>query len=401
MPTKSPKNKAPAVHCNFDKMVKIDALVENPRNPNTHNSKQVSLLAKIIGAQGWRNPIVVSKRSGFIVSGHGRLKAARELGLESVPVNEQPFKTEVDEWAHLVADNRIAELAEMDNLALKDLLSEMDTGEIDMDFTGYDHDALEDLMTQFYVGDENEEIPERSAELSKKWGSERGQVWQLGGHRVACGDAGSKEDMAALLNGQRVNMVFTDPPYGIGYNAKTRWPDGYGLPIKSKKNRGPVLKGDDKPFDPSIILETFPRVPEIFIWGFQNFAEKLRPGGIIVWNRKTASQGETAWLDFELCWSKKPRSKMAWITWGGFKHTEKGEERWHTTQKPVELVEWFFKRWGKRGNVVADIYLGSGTTLMACENTGRKCYGMEIDPGNVAVVLERWKSATGNEPQKL
>jgi len=393
--------KAPAVHCNYDKMAPVDSLVENPRNPNTHNPKQILLLSKIIGGQGWRNPIVVSKRSGFIVSGHGRLKAAKLLELQAVPVNVQPFKTEADEWAHLIADNRLAELADMDNSALKELLLELDTGEIDMDFTGYEQDALENLMTQFYDGEENEDIPERSSELSKRWSTERGQIWQLGEHRVMCGDAASKEDMAALLNGQRVNMVFTDPPYGIAYNTQTRWPDGYGLPIKSKKNRGPILEGDEKSFDPSCILKTFPRVQEIFIWGFQYYPDKLGPGGIIVWNRKMKEQEETPWLDFELCWSKKPRSQMAWVTWGGFKFREKGEERWHTTQKPVELVAWFFERWGKRGNVVADPFLGSGTTLMACENFGRKCYGMEIDPGNAAVILERWSHATGNEPQKL
>lgn len=134
----------------------VSALVPHPRNPNTHSTAQIELLAKIIAGQGWRAPIVVSKDSGFVVSGHARLKAAERLGLDSVPVNLQPFKTQADEWAHLVADNRIAELAEMDNKLLKDLLSDMDTGAVDMDLTGYDNAALEDLMTQCHVEDNPE-----------------------------------------------------------------------------------------------------------------------------------------------------------------------------------------------------------------------------------------------------
>ena len=126
-------------------------LIPNPRNPNQHSSEQIAALAKIIEAQGWRAPIVVSNLSGFVVAGHGRLEAAKVLGLTEVPVDRQDFKDEAHEWAQMVADNRIAELAEIDNGVLKDLLTDMDTGALDMDLTGYDNDALENLMTQFHV----------------------------------------------------------------------------------------------------------------------------------------------------------------------------------------------------------------------------------------------------------
>lgn len=134
------------VHCAHDELWDIGRLVPNPRNPNQHPSAQIEILAKIIRAQGWRAPITVSGRSGFIVRGHGRLQAAYALGLEQVPVDLQQYATEADEWADLVADNRIAELAEMDNLKLRDLLSELDTGAIDMDLTGFDQGALERMM---------------------------------------------------------------------------------------------------------------------------------------------------------------------------------------------------------------------------------------------------------------
>ena len=135
------------VFCAYDKLVPIDRVIGNPRNPNTHPKVQVDMLAKIIKAQGWRAPITISTRSGFIVRGHGRLAAAQQLGVASVPVDYQDYESEAAEWADLVADNRIAELAKMDMPVLLDLLGELDTGDFDMDLTGFDTDNLERLMT--------------------------------------------------------------------------------------------------------------------------------------------------------------------------------------------------------------------------------------------------------------
>src|SRR5690606_610560 len=135
------------VYCAYDEMVDIDKLVPNPRNPNKHPQKQIDLLAKIIKYQGWRVPITVSKRSGFVVRGHGRLMAAQKLGLEKVPVDFQDYANEAEEWADLIADNRIAELSEMDDTMLKDLLQEVDTGAIDMELTGFTAEELEQMMT--------------------------------------------------------------------------------------------------------------------------------------------------------------------------------------------------------------------------------------------------------------
>ena len=137
----------PETHCAHSKMVATGRLIPNPRNPNTHPAEQIALLARMIEAQGWRAPITVSNRSGFIVRGHGRLEAAQKLGLGVVPVDYQDYESEAAEWADLVADNRIAELAKMDMPVLLDLLGELDTGDLDMDLTGFDTDNLERLMT--------------------------------------------------------------------------------------------------------------------------------------------------------------------------------------------------------------------------------------------------------------
>jgi len=139
--------KEPEINCSYDELRDVVNMTAHPRNPNTHNEGQIGLLSKIIKHQGWRNPIVVSKRSGFIVAGHGRLMAAEKLGLEKVPVDLQDFKTEADELAHLVADNRIAELAEIDRSSLADIIAELDTGDLDLELTGFEVQDLEELMT--------------------------------------------------------------------------------------------------------------------------------------------------------------------------------------------------------------------------------------------------------------
>lgn len=149
-----------AIHCAFKKMVATADLKPNPRNPNTHPDDQIKLLANIIAKTGWRAPVVVSNLSGFVTKGHGRLSAAKLLGLKSVPVDVQDYLDEAAELADMVADNRIAELADFDRAALKDILADLDTGAFDMLTTGFDQKAIEELMTQFHVPDENKPIDE-------------------------------------------------------------------------------------------------------------------------------------------------------------------------------------------------------------------------------------------------
>ena len=149
-----------AVNCAYVRMERTDSLKPNPRNPNTHPEEQIKLLANIIAKTGWRSPIVVSKRSGFVVKGHGRLMAAQLLGLKSVPVDFQDYDSDEAELADMVADNRIAELAEFDRAILKDILADLDNGANDMLMTGFDIAAIESLMTEFHVPEENTPIDE-------------------------------------------------------------------------------------------------------------------------------------------------------------------------------------------------------------------------------------------------
>lgn len=146
-PSRLPRADGIPVFCSHTTIVDIESVVANPRNPNHHPGPQVDLLSKIIAGQGWRNPIVVSARSGFVVKGHCRLLAAKHLKKKKVPVDVQNYTSEASEHADLIADNRVAELAEMDRGELKDLIETIDTGEVDLDFTGYIEDEIEALMT--------------------------------------------------------------------------------------------------------------------------------------------------------------------------------------------------------------------------------------------------------------
>ncbi len=173
------------VYCAHSRMVDIEAMVENPRNPNKHSDKQISLLAKIIKSQGWRNPIVVSNRSGFIVKGHCRLAAARMLGVDKVPVDYQDYDNEAAEWADMIADNRIAELAVADDKELRALLSELE-GQIDLELTGFSGVSLEDLLSEPEVIDEEaeaEKVKMQKLELSERMDKAKYVFWAFSGGR--------------------------------------------------------------------------------------------------------------------------------------------------------------------------------------------------------------------------
>ena len=209
-------------HCAFDKEVDVVDLIPHPRNPNKHDDRQIGLLAKIIRNQGWRNPIVVSERSGFIVPGHGRLEAAKVLNVEQVPVDSQAFTNEAEEYAHLIADNRIAELAEASRDELAELIRELE-GKIDLDLTGFDAPSLAELLGEAEGSDVDAEPQnDKADELKAKWKTQTGQLWELGEHRLLCGDSTEAKDVERVLDGAKPEIMVTDPPYGVNYDPTWR-----------------------------------------------------------------------------------------------------------------------------------------------------------------------------------
>mgnify|MGYP006436423453 CR=1 FL=1 len=200
------------VNCTYDELVQPHKLVANPKNPNTHSKEQIERLTKIIDFQGQRSPIIVSNQSGFIVVGHGRLEAMKQLEAESVAVNYQDFENEAQEYAHMTADNAIAEWAELN---IEEINSEIEN------FDGLDYDMLGlkdfevDVDDKPEPGCDEDEVPEVEHPITRK-----GDIWLLGDHRVMCGDSTLIGDVEKLMNGNKADMIFTDPPYNTGMKSK-------------------------------------------------------------------------------------------------------------------------------------------------------------------------------------
>lgn len=204
------------VFCAHDEIVDIAKLVPNPKNPNKHPDSQIQLLGRIIRQTGWRQPITVSKRSGFIVKGHGRLAAATLEGVKAVPVDFQNYANEAEEYADLVADNRIAELAEMDNKLLADIFADVDTGEIPMELTGYTEDEVETLVTALSEAlheDKDNVDSDAETQETQETVTQKGDLWILEQYRIVCGDATNEKNRELLFDKQRPDIVFNDTPY--------------------------------------------------------------------------------------------------------------------------------------------------------------------------------------------
>nr|DAI46506.1 MAG TPA: ParB protein [Caudoviricetes sp.] len=240
------------VFCGHDEILKIKDLKPNPKNPNQHNAKQIGLLATIIKSNGWRAPITVSKRSGYIVKGHGRRQAAISAGLKEVPVEYQDYATAAEENADLLADNRIAELSDIDNDKLMDMIKDTDFGEMPVELTGFTTEDLADILNE--IENSDDEVEDDGADSESDTDEEippftkPNDLWHLGDHRLLCGSATSTEDIDRLMNGDMAQLVHTDPPYGVSFVGSGRGENKFGM-----------IKNDDKTDDALIKWEPHTR----------------------------------------------------------------------------------------------------------------------------------------------
>jgi len=466
----------PALHCLHDAVLPLSELKEHPRNPNRHTQKQSDLLAKIIAATGWRNCIIVSRRSGYIVAGHGRLYAARTLKLDSAPVQYQDFEDEEEELRHLLADNRLAEFSHRDDAALASILSELkeDGG---LQLTGYDDSHMEKLLKKLSSDTKSdadaEAVVDPNELLARKWGTATGQVWNLGNHRLAIADATDPATWEALMPGEQGNLVFTDPPYGVDYE------DSKGRSID-----GDDLKRDDLAGFLTRVLAlackaTIPEAP-FYIWHASStrddFTYAIKSVGLVerqylTWVKEGFVLGheDFHWQTEHAFYLSKQGTKPRWfgdrsqstcwriagqaasagvhagkegvlITDGNGRHLlvketappkssskvrhfrvpagetitllpQDGSTAWrvsrdpvtdyvHPNQKPAALAGMALKNSSQPGDVVIDMFGGSGSTLLACEQLGRKARTIEIHPHYAAAIIERWHLATKKLPQK-
>ncbi len=388
----------PEIHCAHDSEVALADLKPHPKNPNTHPESQIELLAKIIKEQGWRNPIVVSRRSGFITKGHGRLAAAKLAGLEVAPVDYQDYASEKEELADMIADNRIAELAEADRSMLRELAEQLDDGAFDMDLTGFDHDALEELMTAAPPESDIDAEPQidKAEELRVKWGVERGQIWELGEHRIMCGDSTDATQVKQLMNGDTASLGLTDPPYNVGKNYGKNTDDSKSVEdyrrfirdwftnIQSISDRQIVTTGR-RPFDRGdwfgIPLKTSA------VWTKTNGITRGKVTRFACWEPI---------IFFGEKWKRERANDVFDFPIGNQKDTAN-----HPCPKPLKFWCELMSCGSSSGETIVDFFLGAGASLMASENNQRKCRAMEIDPGYVAVSIQRWADATGKTPKLL
>ena len=403
------------VFCAHDAIVDVAKLVPNPKNPNQHPDNQIQLLGRIIRQAGWRQPITVSKRSGFIVKGHGRLAAALLEGMKEAPVDYQNYTTEAEEYADLVADNRIAELAETDNKLLADIFAEIDTGEIPMELTGYTEDEVEGLVTALSEAlhndlNEPDEIPETPE--PEETVTQKGDLWILGRHRVVCGDATSERDRELLLDGAHPEILLTDPPYCSGGFQESGKVTGS---IGSKQSDGkggyttPTISSDNlstrgyQVLMKAVLGAADVKVAYLFTdWRMWVYLFDLVEGSglgvrnMIVWNKKSPGMGNGWRAQHELVMFAH-RTKPKWDNHKGYGNvleaTRSGNEL-HPTQKPVEILEKLLDNtdWAEG---VLDPFGGSGTTLIAAESAGQPAYLMEMEPRFVDVIVRRYIKSTG------
>jgi len=378
----------------------ISRLIPSPRNARTHSEAQVAEIAGSIRAFGFTNPILVGE-DGDVVAGHGRLAAARQLGLTEVPVIPLRGLTELQRRQLVLADNRIALNAgwdlEMLNLELRDL-SGLGADLSKLGFTAPELAAALSAGGSTGLTDEDD-VPEIAAVAVSKLGD----VWCLDGHRLACGDCTDSDAIAGLLAGQKPLLMVTDPPYGVEYDPAWRQERGLGRSARRSKVR------NDERADWAEAWALFPG-NIAYVWHAalraSTVAQSLAEQGFniraqIIWakERLVIGRGDYQW-QHEPCWYAV-RSKGNWT--GDRKQTtlwnvssrDQDADTTHSTQKPVECMRRPLLNNSSPGQAVYDPFLGSGTTLIAAETTGRICLAVELEPLYVDVAVRRWQAFTG------
>lgn len=389
-----------------------DRLVPYARNARTHSESQVAQIAASIAEFGFTNPILAGG-DGVIVAGHGRLAAARKLGIATVPVVVLDHLTPTQRRALVIADNRIAENAGWDEAMLQVELVALQDDDFDLTLTGFDADALADLLAGDETTSDGQTDDDAAPDVPETPVSRPGDVWSLGPHRVLCGDATNAECYSALLRDERAGMVFTDPPYNVNYanSAKDKL---------RGKNRAILNDNLGDGFYDFLLAALTPTLAHcrggIYVAMSSSELDTLQAafraaGGhwstFIIWAKNTFTLGRA---DYQRQYEP--------ILYGW---PEGGERHWcgdrdqgdvwqikkpakndlHPTMKPVELVERAIRNSSRPGDLVLDPFGGSGSTLVAAEKSRRQARLIELDPKYVDVIVRRWQDFSGGRATRL
>jgi len=381
----------------------VDDLKIDPANANTHPDKNMRAIRDSLHEFGQRQ-VIVARENGTVIAGNGRLEAAREMGWSHIAC-VQVDDDEITAMRYAIADNRSGELSEWDDEVLAqtlDAIREQD----DLQGTGFEDDDLDELLSGLGGDVDVSDVPDaqtdRADELLEKWGVERGQLWEAGGHRLLCGDALDDEIVDKLMDGEKAGLVFTDPPYGVSFQS--------GMANGGTSSRFDKIENDDE------ILHVAPVVERImdqdtaaFIWTSHQVYPEWRGQfdaiykSTIIWHKPGGGIGDLEGdyaTDFEMCLfcvNGRPtfNGKRGMAVWEVSK--DGVNDYLHPTQKPVELAARAIGDFWENGPVV-DLFAGSGSTFIASERSGARCFGGELDPKYCAVILERL-SDMGLDPE--
>jgi len=388
--------------------LKLDALIPYARNSRTHSDAQVAQIAASIKEFGFTNPVLIDE-TGSIIAGHGRVMAARKLAIADVPSIRLTHLTDAQKKAYIIADNKLALNAGWDDEMLAVELTDLKDMGFDLDLTGFSTDEIEALLAP--VGTEGLTDEDAVPDAPEAPVTVLGDVWLLGKHRVMCGDSTSIEQAEQLMAGTNADLVFTDPPYNVDYSGR------------GQNNLG-TIKNDNmsaEDFEQFCrdLFATYNAVMKplacIYVChpdsqsgpklAFEKtFAEQFKKSSTIIWMKQSAGMG---WQDYR---AQHEPILYGWKDGGKGKHFFSGDRTkttvWkigrdaqttykHPTQKPVALPEEAIKNSSKGQDIVLDLFGGSGSTLIACEKTGRINRSMELDPKYCDVIVQRWQEFTG------
>lgn len=396
----------PIINCLFDEMVPVKDLKPHKKNRNKHPQDQIERLAKILKYQGWRYPVKVSKLSGMVTSGHGRIEAAKLNGWESVPVNYQFYVNEEQEYADVQSDNAIASWAELDLSGINTDLGDLGP-DFDLDMLGIKDFVLEPADKLEPQCDEDE-VPEKVEPKTKP-----GDIYQLGRHRLMCGDSTSIDAVEKLMAGEKADLWLTDPPYGVAYQSN-------GAEDKHEK-----IANDDLPLEEMSEFWTTVASNALtvcsdkaaYYWfacqgGDQMMMQSIGRAGWkvrheLIWVKDSLVMGrcDYHYKHEPIIYGWKTNGTHEWFSDRKqtsvleFARPKKSEE--HPTMKPVELVEYLMGNNTSPGQIVLDTFGGSGTTLIAAEKSNRSARLIELSPKYCDVIVARWEKYTGKKAELI
>lgn len=369
-------------------------LIPYVNNSRTHSEEQVNQIISSIKEFGFTNPILIEQDNG-IIAGHGRIMAAKKMGLKEVPCVIVKGLTKTQIKALNIADNQIALNAGWDLEKLKLEIQGLNEDAFNLDTLGFTKNQIDDFLFEEKQGlTEDDETPEIDESQVK---SKKGDLWILGDHRLLCGDSTQINDTDKLINNKTIDLVFTDPPYGINEKGDRLGRDGLADSRKYKDFKDDTIQ---YAVDAYNICEGVYKIPRQIWWGANYYCHHLPlSNNWFVWDKRVEEKQKDTQSDCELAWVKSKWSSIRIFRhlWKGMmKDSERGQRRVHPTQKPIALAEWSFDYFKDFTNVL-DLFGGSGTTLIACEKRNKKCFMMEFEPLYCDTIIQRWQNFTGKE----